>query len=142
MTLFCIGCVSALYPFCIHCICVPYGLFVVRVSVLSCKMYRLDVRYENWDFRVVRCKKYNVLCIWKRIMKTSYDLEASVKKLKRMVKIFYCLRSKWFKILNGWNLFWPSKIKDKSFLITFLLSSPKGIWIPIIKIDKLWIKKW
>ena len=54
MTLLCIGCVSALYPFCIHCICVPYGLFEVRVSVLSCKMYyvlskmyRLDVRYEN-----------------------------------------------------------------------------------------------
>ena len=30
----------------------------------------------------------------KRIRKMSYDLEASVKKLKRMVKIFYCLRSK------------------------------------------------
>ena len=51
----------------------------------------------------------------------SYDLEASVKKLKKMVKMFYYLRSKWFKTFNGWNLFWPSKIKDKSFLITFLL---------------------
>ena len=52
----------------------------------------------------------------------SYDLEASVKKLRDMIKMFYCLRSKWFKTFNGWNLFWPSKIKDKSFLITFLLS--------------------
>ena len=55
MTLFCIGCVSALYPFCIHCICVPYGLFGVRVSVLSCKMYKLDVRYEKLDVRIVGC---------------------------------------------------------------------------------------
>ena len=71
MTLFCIGCVSALYPFCIHCICVPYGLFVVRVSMLSCKMYRLDVR-------IVVCKKYYVFekelkkchMIWRRVSKS------------------------------------------------------------------------
>ena len=118
--------VSVVYPRCIHSVSIVYAfrmvcsVFVYRC--LICKKYRLDVRYENWDFRVVRCKKYNVLCIWKRMKKTSYDLEASVKKLKLMVKMFYCLRSKWFKTLNGWNLFWPSKIKDKSFLITFLLS--------------------
>jgi len=46
------------------------------------------------------------------LKKTSYDLEASVKKLRGMIKMFYCLRSKWFKTFNGWNLFWPSKIKD------------------------------
>ena len=77
----------------------------------------------------------------KRIRKMSYDLETSVKKLRGMIKMFYCLRSKWFKTFNGWNLFWPSKIKDKSFFVSFFDCSPKGIWIPIIKIDIQWIKK-
>ena len=30
----------------------------------------------------------------KRIRKMSYDLEASVKKLRGMIEMFYCLRSK------------------------------------------------
>lgn len=39
-------------------------------------------------------KNDNEFELKKRIRKMSYDLEASVKKLRGMVKMFYCLRSK------------------------------------------------
>ena len=39
-------------------------------------------------------KNDNEFELKKRIRKMSNDLEASVKKLKVMIKMFYCLRSK------------------------------------------------
>jgi len=39
-------------------------------------------------------KNDNEFELKKRIRKMSYDLEASVKKLRGMIKMFYCLRSK------------------------------------------------